>query len=241
MCEFCKEHGEGKKWYLEMKNYSEILLHEELTTKQKEVTGVNSRLEYLERDFVSIMSWALGKDQGSADGGVETTDAETKADIEEADSTKKVEFSDEEHVARWKIAHFGQVVPIEDVDAIVDMVSSITRYPCGCRYISTGKVDHRYCIGLGFDKTGLFGKYPEESASLEVLEKDEAKQILHKFDEEGLMHSIWTGITPYVEVICNCDRDCRAYNGSYVEKGAPSFFRGENICQVDWGTIFIPD
>jgi NAD-dependent dihydropyrimidine dehydrogenase PreA subunit len=225
MCEFCTEHGEGKKWYLEMKNYSEILLHEELTPKQKEVTGVNSRLEYLERDFLGIMSWALGKDQASTDGGDETTDA---------DLTNKVEISDNEHVARQKIAHFGQVVPIEDVDAIVDMVSSITLYPCGCRYISTGKVDNRYCIGLGFDKTGLFGKYPEESASLEVLGKDEAKKILHKFDEEGLMHSIWTGITPYVEVICNCDRDCRAYNGSYVEKRAPSFFRGEYICQVDW-------
>ena len=23
MCEFCTEHGEGKKWYLQMKNYAE--------------------------------------------------------------------------------------------------------------------------------------------------------------------------------------------------------------------------
>jgi len=30
MCEFCTEHGEGKKWYLEMKNYADELLHEEL-------------------------------------------------------------------------------------------------------------------------------------------------------------------------------------------------------------------
>jgi len=26
MCEFCMKHGEGKKWYLEAKNYSEDLL-----------------------------------------------------------------------------------------------------------------------------------------------------------------------------------------------------------------------
>ncbi|MEW6531206.1 MAG: hypothetical protein AB1473_10240 [Thermodesulfobacteriota bacterium] len=26
MCEFCHEHGEGKKWYLEMKNYSRELV-----------------------------------------------------------------------------------------------------------------------------------------------------------------------------------------------------------------------
>lgn len=30
MCEFCTKHGEGKKWYLEMKNYAGELLHEQL-------------------------------------------------------------------------------------------------------------------------------------------------------------------------------------------------------------------
>lgn len=28
MCEFCVQHGEGKKWYLLMKNYSEELFHQ---------------------------------------------------------------------------------------------------------------------------------------------------------------------------------------------------------------------
>ena len=37
MCEFCTEHGEGKKWYLQMKNYAEGLIHEELTATQKDV------------------------------------------------------------------------------------------------------------------------------------------------------------------------------------------------------------
>ena len=26
MCEFCHKHGEGKKWYLQAKNYSDDLL-----------------------------------------------------------------------------------------------------------------------------------------------------------------------------------------------------------------------
>jgi hypothetical protein len=28
MCEFCHKHGEGKKWYLQAKNYSEDLLND---------------------------------------------------------------------------------------------------------------------------------------------------------------------------------------------------------------------
>jgi hypothetical protein len=32
MCEFCTEHGEGKKWYLQMKNYAKELIYEELSS-----------------------------------------------------------------------------------------------------------------------------------------------------------------------------------------------------------------
>ena len=28
MCEFCVKHGDGKKWYLAMENYSQELLHQ---------------------------------------------------------------------------------------------------------------------------------------------------------------------------------------------------------------------
>ena len=28
MCEFCIKHGEGKKWYLNVKNYSEELVND---------------------------------------------------------------------------------------------------------------------------------------------------------------------------------------------------------------------
>ena len=82
--------------------------------------------------------------------------------------------------------------------------------------MTTGKADKRYCFGLGMDKWGVLGKFPDATSSLEVLEKAEAKSIFRKFDEEGLMHSIWSGITPYVIGICNCDRDCGAYKG-YIE------------------------
>jgi hypothetical protein len=39
MCEFCTEHGEGKTWYLQMKNYSNVLLHEPLAPDQQAIVG----------------------------------------------------------------------------------------------------------------------------------------------------------------------------------------------------------
>jgi ferredoxin len=125
------------------------------------------------------------------------------------------------------------VVPIEDVEKILEMVDSITRMPCACRYFNTGLTNQRYCFGLGVDVSHILGQYPDCSASFEVLSKNETLKIIRKFDEEGLMHSVWAGVTPYVLGLCNCDGDCGAYRGYIRNKGIPSFFRGEYICQVD--------
>ncbi|MGB3905726.1 MAG: 4Fe-4S binding protein [Anaerolineae bacterium] len=222
MCEFCTAHGEGKKWYLEMKNYAEELLNEELSAEQKEIVGAPTRLEY-NLDFFERFVMP-------ATGFVPPLPEET----EEAAPPSEPEPPEEETVRRRKIEHFGQVLPLEDVEQVLDKVDSITRLPCGCRFITTGKTDKRYCFGLGMDKWGILGKFPDAASSLEVMEKEEAKRVFREYDHEGLMHSIWTGVTPYVMGLCNCDRDCGAYKRSIEESGFPTFFRAEYVCEVDW-------
>jgi hypothetical protein len=49
MCQFCTEHGEGKTWYLQMKNYSEDLLHSELSAEERETARAGTRAEWLAR------------------------------------------------------------------------------------------------------------------------------------------------------------------------------------------------
>jgi ferredoxin len=212
MCEFCTKHGEGKKWYLEMRNYAAELLHEELSSSQKNIVQAATRLEWNHRFWQGFVMPAIT--------GV--------ANISEVSSfhAQDVEGS--------KVEHFGQALPIEDVEEVIDRVDSITRIPCGCRYLSTGKTDQRYCFGLGIDKWGILGKFPEAASSLEVLDKAEARRILRSYDDEGLFHTIWTGVTPYVIGICNCDRDCGAYGESIERRGDASFFRAEYVCQADW-------
>jgi NAD-dependent dihydropyrimidine dehydrogenase PreA subunit len=224
MCEFCTQHGEGKKWYLEMKNYSDELLHTELTLKQKEAAGVPGRVPWLQQFFNNfVIPAAPGINKGSQSA--------KKPAVSPMGRGSQV--SEQEIVAERQVVHFGQVLPIEDVEEVIDMVNSITRIPCGCRYFSTGKSDQRYCFGIGMDKWGVMGKYPDSASSLEVLSKEEAKKIIRDYDNEGLMHSIWTGMTPYVIGICNCDRDCGAYNRYIYTGGPPTFFRAEYVCHVD--------
>ena len=211
MCEFCTQHGEGKIWYLQMKNYAQELLSEELSVKEKQAIGFPNRLEwnnYFWKAFILPAMTGVPWKWEPRSGPAQTFEEQ-------------------------QIEHFGQVLPIEDVEKVIDMVDSITRLPCGCRFMNTGLSDRRYCFGFGTDKNRILGIFPEASSSLEVLDKQEAKKIFRKFDEEGLIHSIWTGVTPYVIGICNCDRDCGAYKGYIEFRGSPNFFRAEYVCQVD--------
>ena len=224
MCEFCTAHGEGKKWYLEMSNYAEVLLHEQLSPRQQEIAGASTRAERILRSFESFCMPAItGLPQAREESGDSAASAGPPAD----------QLTPDEILTRRKIRGFGQVLPIEDVEAVIDLADSITRLPCGCRYISTGKTNKRYCFGLALDKAGVLGEFPDAASSLEVLGKDEAKRILREYDEEGLMHTIFTKVTPYVGSICNCDRDCLFYDRYIVKRGDPGFFRAEYICEVD--------
>jgi len=220
MCEYCTAHGEGKKWYLQMKNYSDELLHQKLSSGQKEIAEASSRIETRLRFFENQVIPAI---TGVPEPQEQSQDA----------SGSKTQLSEKEMAKRRKVS-FGQVLPIEDIEQVIDIADSITRFACGCRFISTGKTDKRYCFGLGVDKQGILGKFPDAASSLEVLSKKEAKKSFREYDKEGLIHTIWTDIAPYVDTLCNCDRDCLQYKRYIENEGVPRFFRAEYICQTDW-------
>ena len=221
MCEFCTQRGEGKQWYLQMKNYSNELLHTPLSAQQKLITGFSSRQDWLDDDFERTII---------PSGGGESP---AESAQQPASGVNAEPLTDELILLRRKAEHFGQVLPIEDAEKVLRIADSITRFPCACRFFTRGLTNRRYCFGLGIDTAHMLGKFPASSACLEVIESDEAVKLLRKFDEEGLMHSVWSGVTPYVSGLCNCDGDCEAY-GSYIrDNQLPTFFRAEYIGQVD--------
>ena len=205
MCEFCTQHGEGKKWYLVMSNYS------------RELYAQRGREEFMEGFLAHAENYVYKK-------------------TAKLGSIPKIplvnRFIRRMAIRQQKAEHWGQVVPIEDVEQIVDMQDSIVRLPCVCRNLTTGR-EARYCFGIGADPTGGMGKYPDYSHSLEKLEKEEAKKLLRSFDKQGMVHTIWTFKAPYIGGICNCDQDCMAYR-SQVKNMLPLMFRAEYVGVVDW-------
>ena len=122
MCEFCAEHGEGKKWYLQMKNYAKELLHEELSSTGREKTKATTRLEWNLRFWETFVMPAITGVSGEKSGTSSTGAPEAQP-------------SEDEILERRKVVHFGQVLPIEDVEEVV--VKTLESVPKNATHWST--------------------------------------------------------------------------------------------------------
>ncbi|MBN2375868.1 MAG: 4Fe-4S binding protein [Sedimentisphaerales bacterium] len=216
MCEFCLKHGEGKKWYLQAKNYSDELLSD------------MRRRRMIEEFFAN---------PGRLTRGMEHLKRLDKAPNFIKGMIGRIITS------RQKKTHFGQVVPIEEIEQIFGFVGSIVRVACICREVTLQK-EKRYCYGVsmspdggqftrilqGLDKSFLAG--PDVSG-METLSKEEAISALRDHEREGLCHTVWTFQSPFIGGICNCDRsDCLAMRCT-VTHSIPVMFRAEYVAEVD--------
>lgn len=202
MCEFCTQHGEGEKWYLAMANYSRDLLDKS--------DRRNYAVEFL-NGFDQRVPQSLRK-------------------LDRVRKTPLMKLVKPVLTRVQKQDHYGQVVPIEDVEKIFRMVQGAVRLPCVCRRVTTGNMNARYCYGLTLDRQLMDAL--DDSFSLEILTKEEALASIRKLDKEGLVHSVWTFRTPFIGGLCNCDQDCLAYRITHARKDYAVMFRAEWVAQI---------
>jgi ferredoxin len=214
MCEFCHKHGEGRKWYLEAKNYGEDLLSD--ARRRKFITGFAS----------------------DSEGVLNAVSQMEKLDTLPGFVRRAVTWN---ATRRMKQMHFGQVLPIEDVERIFGFVGSITRVECSCRRATVGP-DARYCYGISISPDGgelarLFGDASTpsvtglEARGLEVRTREQAIAEFREYEKEGLCHTVWTFVTPFIGGVCNCDRtDCLAMRSTVTYK-MPVMFRAEYVAE----------
>ena len=215
MCQFCHQHGEGKKWYLKAEHYSEELLND------------LERRRYL-RDFLQ----QYGNEEGSK------FEQDFQKALRAPAWLRKLIYRFKER--RHRRDHFGQVVPMEDLAQVLNLASSIVRIPCICRKVNKGRTDAEYCFGLGLDAEKMldlkevfletFRRGPEDGP-FDRISKEEALDLHRSFEKQGLIHTIWTFKTPFIGGLCNCDRaDCLAMVSYRYH--FHSFFRGEYVAEV---------
>lgn len=215
MCEFCVRHGDGEKWYLKAANYAGELLHDA------------RRAKYVE-DFIPEMTTKAGRWLRVLD----------RANRVSPRLTRRVSRLTSK---RLQGVHFGQVLPIEDVAAILSITGQVVRLPCVCRTVLEKKERPVcYLIAASPDHLGLralIGKREEAApfvAGMERVSPEAALAQMRALEDQGAIHTVWTFITPFIGGICNCDpAGCLAVN--YTRRGLPTYFPGEAKATVDTG------
>lgn len=212
MCELCQAHGEGRKWFLQAKNYADDLLSD--LGRRKYIDG-----------FLRSQRAQIGQPEPM----------ERYARLPR--SLKPVVRRVIE--ARLRADHYGQVITLEEAREILGLVNAVVRLPCVCRRITRGG-EHRYCLGFslapdglgaaGLAQAGYWGG--PDGTGLERLTRQEALDLLADFDRLGLVHSVWTFRTPYIGGLCNCDVEgCRAMRGN-IRYGLTVIHPGEAVAAI---------
>lgn len=216
MCEFCTQHGDGKKWYLEASSYAADL-----------------RSDLARRGYV--IDFVQGFDQRMT-RAVRLMDILSATPKPVGDVVRGVVHR------RMKRDHFGQPLPIEDVEAVLDIATSVVQLPCVCRHFA-GTPEEGYCLGITVQPTGdlyeeAFSGFAggPDTGQFQRLTKEEALAVLRRCEAEGLMHSVWTFHTPFIAAICNCNlgAGCMAMRTT-LDYGIKVMWKGEYVAGVDAG------
>jgi NAD-dependent dihydropyrimidine dehydrogenase PreA subunit len=183
MCDWCLKHGDGKKWYLNVKNYSKELLKDEAV--------IESIIKYFQ-NTENIVGMAPYMMEGLLS---------LRTDEEFSDLAENVRRMIEE-----VSPHRGQVVPIEDVKEIVDLAGPMARIACVCRRMLRASFDEKTCILVGPAYLEYAKEWPDFTRGVEYLSKEEVLELMARFDEKGYVHTFWMDVPfPIVMGFCNCE------------------------------------
>jgi len=191
MCHYCELWGEGQIWYLNPKNYPRHMytLPKEVQAGVTRPVGEADPAGYinLERAMIDAM-----------EKGPEEYEAAMKFARDMVDATQG-------SIGGW----MGQVVPLRDVEKMVEICNPLGLIACICRKAMLGleerSPENMTCMGMG---TGMlkWERYPERyKGGVKWLSIEEAKQWLREMDRRGFVHSLMLFGTRFIAGICNCD------------------------------------
>ena len=223
MNEFNQKYGNGGKWYFNPENYSDRWLDDP------------DRYEQV-RQFYNNIDMHDARKNTAAQAEL---DAQMPLAVRAEERKKRVEAQ--------KLSHYGQVIPLEDLEQVFRSVKCIIRFACLCRYMYDNKKEFRSCYVLSSEENGGRMKeildgltaeylYGEHVHGVEVMTLEDALQDIRKLDKMGLVHTIWTIGTPFIATVCNCDMmHCSSMYTTLKSRIVSTFMRAEYVAAIDAG------
>ena len=191
MCVYCNLWGDGMIWYLNPKNYPRHMytLPKEEKTGPTRATGEADPGSYmkLERAMIDAM-----------EKGPEEYEKALKFARDMMDASQG-------SVGGW----MGQVMPLRDAEAMVELANPLGLIACICRKAMLGieerSPENMTCMGLGVGML-KWERWPERyKGGVYWVNTEEAKQWLRDLDKKGFVHSLMMFGPRFIGGICNCD------------------------------------
>ncbi|MHB1126686.1 MAG: ATP-binding protein [Bacillota bacterium] len=210
MCQWCITHGDGQKWFMNTENYARK--YYKLRKKEVERQGAEANPQVMAEDLMH-----------------EAIEARTIDPANYAILKKKAEQLSYQ-------VHFGQVITLQEVQAMMEIAWPIAKMTCACRRNVRGLADkdNYYCMGLG---VGMYRweRWPETyRGGIEFLSPEEAKQWLVEINKRGMVHTFWVFGTPYIGGICNCEYPVCLGIRNRIDHGIDVLIKGENVAKIDY-------
>lgn len=204
MCEFCIQHGAGKKWYLAAKNYAD-----ELAASEGRELFITDFFKNYERNYRK---------------NVRMTDMARKIPFAGEYAEKKINNY-------FIQKHAGQIISLEDAVSICSIPGRVSVIDCPCHKYLTGK-EERKCILFG--TTADIVENLPEFPHIYDLDFEDAAELLKAVENEGKIHTVWTFKSPYIGAICNCNqRGCLLFHLKNKYQFAEIVRKGHEIASID--------
>ena len=226
VCDHCMQHGAGGKWYLNAAHYSDEL-----------VEKYNLR-EFLLEQYTNFEQISVRKVGGVSPVGMDHTFRMPIIGRVVKRMAERMLHSQKPPTNPFRPSgHIGQVVPLEDAEAILEFCAAepIIEKNCMCRYMSRG-VKEACCINFGV-MSEIIDQLPRFIPEKEKyhLTREEAIARFREHNRKGYIGTIWYGPYPYINNLCSCETPECAGIRPRVDFGLKSIWKGEYVIELNSG------
>ncbi len=191
MCDWCTEHGKGKKWYMAVENYV------------RKFDDLDDWLKDWNNNYRKVQSKLWGPVSAEMD--------QLKSRL----SPRLEKLADNDWEEGFSKYHSSQVVTLDEAQEMCDVADAkggFVKLACTCRkYKRGGKYagpDNNLCLGISA-YVNMYHEHPEriwKEHKIETVSAEEAKEHLEKCSDEGLCHNAsYVGSPGFMSKLCNCE------------------------------------
>jgi len=215
LCDYCLQHGAGRKWFLNIRNYT------------KEYWKDYSVEEYVESWLK--MDLEDRRARSRVMGDLNLLPEEKRYEI-----IKKVDANYRTNLHHQVVTRTEALEVLSIASSVSEGQESVMRFPCVCRVAELGSDPALHCFAIAFTPE-VARRIPKYSTNTRFITPDEAAEELVRLSEtENVIHGVSALRVPYIGLICNCDkRVCSPYSSRAKLGVKVAFYKGESVFQVD--------